>query len=89
MFELALESGWDSEQLHYLSHAAWSMEHGVAALLLGGRIPRTDSNLDTQRMIEFSIDLFLAAVVSGPEKFEQTRMQPRDGAAKVPSSRRS
>ncbi|MDM0084831.1 TetR/AcrR family transcriptional regulator [Variovorax sp. J31P179] len=82
VFELALESGWDSEQLHYLSHAAWSTEHGVAALLLGGRIPRTDSDLDPQRMIEFSIDLFLAAVVSGPEKFEQTRMQP-------PSPRRS
>ncbi|WP_077003297.1 TetR/AcrR family transcriptional regulator [Variovorax sp. KK3] len=74
VFELALESGWDRQQLHYLSHAAWSMEHGVAALVLGGRIPRTDSNLDTQRMIEFSIDLFLAAVVAGPEHFAQSQI---------------
>ena len=74
VFELALESGWDRKQLHYLSHAAWSMEHGVAALILGGRIPRTDSNLDTQRMIEFSIDLFLAAVVAGPETFKRSQM---------------
>lgn len=74
VFELALESGWDKEQLHYLSHAAWSMEHGVAALILGGRIPRTDSNLDTQRMIEFSIDLFLAAVIAGPENFNRSPM---------------
>jgi hypothetical protein len=49
------------------------MEHGVAALILGGRIPRTDSNLDTQRMIEFSIDLFLAAVVAGPENFKRSQ----------------
>lgn len=74
VFELALENGWEKKQLHYLSHAAWSMEHGVAALILGGRIPRTDSNLNTQRMIEFSIDLFLAAVVAGPENFKRREM---------------
>lgn len=74
IFELALESGWDKKQLHYLSHAAWSMEHGVAALVLGGRIPRTDSKLDKLRMIEFSIDLLLAAVVAGPENFKRSRM---------------
>jgi len=73
VFELALESGWNRKQLHYLSHAAWSMEHGVAALILGGRIPRTDSNLETQSMIEFSIDLFLSAVVAGPESFKRIR----------------
>lgn len=74
VFDLALESGWPRKQLHYLSHAAWSMEHGVAALILAGRIPRTDSNLDMQRMIEFSIDLFLASVVAGPENFERIQM---------------
>ena len=73
VFELALESGWNRKQLHYLSHAAWSMEHGVAALILGGRIPRTDSNLETQSMMEFSIDLFLSAVVAGPESFKRIR----------------
>ena len=74
VFDLALENGWDRKQLHYLSHAAWSMEHGVAAPILGGRIPRTDSKLKTQRMIEFSIDLFLAAVAAGPENFQRTQL---------------
>lgn len=67
IFELAIESGWSKSQLHYLSHAAWSMEHGVAALILAGRTPRTDSGLEKQRMIELSIDLFLSAVVAGPK----------------------
>jgi AcrR family transcriptional regulator len=73
VFELALESGWPKKQLHYLSHAAWAMEHGVAALINAGRIPRTDSNLETQSMIEFSIDMFLSAVVAGPESFKRVR----------------
>jgi AcrR family transcriptional regulator len=69
VFDLALENGWPRKQLHHLSHAAWSMEHGVAALILAARTPRTDSGLDTQRMIEFSIDLFLTGVVAGPTAF--------------------
>lgn len=72
VFELALDNGWSREQLNHLSHAAWSMEHGIAALLLAGRTPRTDSSLDAQRMIEFSIDLFLTAVVAGPEAYRRT-----------------
>ncbi|WP_208513407.1 TetR/AcrR family transcriptional regulator [Variovorax paradoxus] len=70
VFDLALENGWPREQLHYLSHAAWSMEHGVAALILAGRTPRTDSGLDMQRMVQFSIDLFLTGVVAGPQAFK-------------------
>jgi len=73
VFDLALESGWTKQHLQYLSHAAWSMEHGVAALILAGRIPRTDSDLKTQSMIEFSIDLFLSAVVAGPAAFARPR----------------
>ena len=69
IFELARESGWPESDLHYLSHAAWSMEHGIAALLLSERTPRTDSNLEPQKMIEFAIDLFLAGIVGGPERF--------------------
>lgn len=69
IFELARESGWPESDLHYLSHAAWSMEHGIAALLLSERTPRTDSNLEPQKMIEFAIDLFLAGISGGPERF--------------------
>jgi AcrR family transcriptional regulator len=66
IFALATESGWPANQLHHLSHAAWSMEHGLAALILADRIPRTDSNLEKQAMIEFAIDMFLRSVTSGP-----------------------
>lgn len=73
VFALARESGWPEDQMHYLSHAAWSMEHGVAALILANRIPRTDSNLDVERMIDFAIDSFLVAVVGGPRRFAEIR----------------
>ncbi|WP_198674674.1 TetR/AcrR family transcriptional regulator [Rhodoferax ferrireducens] len=73
VFELALENGWSRKQLELLSHAAWSMEHGVASLILAGRTPRTDSGLETQGMVEFSIDLFLASVAAGPAEFERLR----------------
>jgi len=73
VFELALASGWAQKDLHYVSHAAWSMEHGVAALILAGRIPRTDSNIEVERMIEFSIEMFLAAVVAGPQLLRRVR----------------
>jgi AcrR family transcriptional regulator len=81
VFALARESGWPEAQMHYLSHAAWAMEHGVAALLLADRIPRTDSNLDTQKMIDFSINAFLVAVVGGPERFAQ--VSDRRGSART------
>lgn len=73
VFALALESGWSQDALHHLSHAAWSMEHGLAALILAGRIPRTDSRLETQQMIEFAIDMFLSAIVQGPKNFQRMR----------------
>jgi AcrR family transcriptional regulator len=76
VFELALQSGWPREKLHHLSHAAWSMEHGVAALILADRIPRTDSHLQTQDMIEFAIDMFLSAVVAGPAMLDSIRRGP-------------
>lgn len=71
IFEFALASGWPKEKLHYLSHAAWAAEHGVAALLLSGRVPRTDSRIETQPMIEFSIDMLLAAIACGPAHFDR------------------
>ena len=66
IFELATQSGWPADKLHYLSHAAWSLEHGLAALILAGRTPRTDSGIDAQAMVEMAIDLFLSAIVAGP-----------------------
>ena len=66
VFDLALAHGWPKTSLEYLSHSAWAMEHGVAALILARRIPREDSGLALQKLIEFAIDFFLASVTSGP-----------------------
>jgi AcrR family transcriptional regulator len=89
VFELALESGWPRRQLHHLSHAAWSMEHGMAALILANRVPRTDSRLEVPDMIAFAIDMFLAAVVAGPEMLQRVRTQLAGGVAKRQPSRAS
>jgi AcrR family transcriptional regulator len=66
VFDLALAHGWPKGSLEYLSHSAWAMEHGVAALILARRVPREDSGLELQKMIEFAIDFFLDSVVAGP-----------------------
>ncbi len=66
VFALALAHGWPRRSLEYLSHSAWAMEHGIAALILARRVPRDDSGLELQKMIEFAIDFFLDSVVAGP-----------------------
>jgi AcrR family transcriptional regulator len=66
VFDLALAHGWPKGSLEYLSHSAWAMEHGIAALILARRVPREDSGLQLQKMIEFAIDFFLDSVVAGP-----------------------
>lgn len=73
IFEYAREIGWPSDELQYIAHAAWATEHGVAALILAGRIPRTDSGIKPDEMIEFAIDLMLSAIARGPEDFKRDR----------------
>jgi AcrR family transcriptional regulator len=68
VFDLALAHGWPKGSLEYLSHSAWATEHGVAALILARRVPRDDSGLELQKMIEFAIDFFLDSVVAGPAR---------------------
>lgn len=70
--DLALASGWPQEQLAHLAHAAWSVEHGVATLLLAGVAPRTDGQMKPDTMVEFSIKLLLSAVAAGPQAMQQT-----------------
>jgi len=75
IFELARVSGWNNQSLEYLSHAAWSMEHGIAALILARRVPRPDSGLELQKMIEFSIDFLLDSIIAGPAAHMKTAKQ--------------
>jgi AcrR family transcriptional regulator len=66
IFDLARERGWPKSAFPYLSHTAWAVEHGIAALILARRVPRDDSHIELQQMIEYAIDFFLASVAAGP-----------------------
>jgi AcrR family transcriptional regulator len=64
----ALERGWDRKSLALVTHAAWSVEHGLATLILSDRAPMGDLPPSIDRMIDFSIGVFLSAVASGPDQ---------------------
>jgi AcrR family transcriptional regulator len=64
---LATENGWDEGLLELVTHAAWSMEHGIATLILSDRVPRSDMPVQTEEMIDFAIASFLSAVAAGPK----------------------
>jgi AcrR family transcriptional regulator len=66
--EFALESGWAKKSLVLVAHAAWSVEHGLATLILSDRVPRMDVPVPVDRMVHFSIGMFLSAVAAGPEQ---------------------
>ncbi|MGU7768662.1 TetR/AcrR family transcriptional regulator [Burkholderia sp. MR1-5-21] len=69
--QLALEHGWPETSLTLVTHAAWSMEHGLATLILSDRVPRSDLPVDLEHMIRFSIGIFLSAIVAGPSHLEE------------------
>ncbi|NDZ17613.1 TetR/AcrR family transcriptional regulator [Variovorax sp. WS11] len=63
---LAVEHGWPKESLELLSHTAWGLEHGIAALLLAGVVPQKESSLNVDELVRFAIDLLLRAIEAGP-----------------------
>lgn len=64
---LAKESGWKKADLNLVTHAAWSMEHGLATLILSDRAPRAESPVPVTDMIEFAIQSLLGAIFGGPD----------------------
>ncbi|OAJ54969.1 hypothetical protein A6V36_09065 [Paraburkholderia ginsengiterrae] len=68
--DAALESGWQKRALPLVIHAAWSMEHGVATLILSDRVPQVTYSVRVDQMIHFSIRMFLSAIAAGPEHLE-------------------
>ena len=83
--DLALALGWTAAQLNLVVHAAWAVEHGLASLILGGRAPRPDREIDIDEMIEFTISLFLSGISAGPAQVE--RGAGKDGKAPAPRGR--
>jgi AcrR family transcriptional regulator len=84
IFDLARERGWPKSAFPYLSHTAWAVEHGIAALILARRVPRDDSHIELQPMIEYAIDFFLDSVAAGPRE----RDKPDSPATPVSASSR-
>lgn len=77
---LAGEHDWPDEHLDLLSHAAWGLEHGIAALMLAKVIPREESTLGLNAIIEFSVNLLLRAIQAGPGS--AVPLPPRPSSAK-------
>ncbi len=76
--QVALECGWQKRALKLVTHAAWSMEHGLATLILSDRVPRSDLPDRLDHMIHFSLSILLSAVTAGPSQLEEViRQLPR------------
>jgi AcrR family transcriptional regulator len=58
--------GWPEGQLKLLVHSAWTVEHGLATLILGDRAPHPDWPVNLKSMIDFSISLFITRITAGP-----------------------
>jgi hypothetical protein len=65
----ARTQGWPDKDLNLVVHAAWSVEHGLATLIIADRVPRFDRKIDVRQMIRFSISLLLTGVAAGPAHF--------------------
>jgi AcrR family transcriptional regulator len=63
---LAIESGWDRADLNLVTHASWSMEHGLATLILSDRAPRAEQHVPVKDLIDFAIMSMLGAITAGP-----------------------
>lgn len=65
--DYARTQGWAQNDLDLVVHAAWSVEHGLAMLLLNDRIPTWGYKMDIKKMaLPFSISLLLNGITAGP-----------------------
>ena len=66
--DFAASKGWAPEDLNLVVQAAWSVEHGLATLLLARRAPFPRRKVDLQEMIHFSVSLLLSGIAGGPRQ---------------------
>ena len=64
--DYARTKGWADKDLNLVVHAAWSVEHGLATLILADRVPFPNRKIDLRQMIHFSVSLLLSGVAAGP-----------------------
>lgn len=64
--DYASDHGWMEQDMALVTHAAWSVEHGLATLIIGDRINAEDRPIDVESMIHFSMALLLSGIAAGP-----------------------
>ncbi len=64
--DFATSKGWPPRDLNLVVHAAWSVEHGLATLLLAHRAPFHRRKVGTEEMIHFSLSMLLSGIAGGP-----------------------
>ena len=78
--DYARSQGWQAKDLELVVHAAWSVEHGLATLILAERIPRYDrSKINVAQVIEFSLAMLMSALAAGPANLSRTARLMRRG----------
>jgi AcrR family transcriptional regulator len=65
---LAIESAWDRADLNLVIHASWSMEHGLATLILSDRVPRPNRSVALSDLIDFTVMSMLGTITAGPSQ---------------------
>jgi AcrR family transcriptional regulator len=65
--DYARTKGWREQDLNLVVHAAWSVEHGLATLILAHRVPFPGRKVDVKQVVHFSVSMMLGAIAAGPE----------------------
>lgn len=64
--DYARDHGWTAADMTLVTHAAWSVEHGLATLIIGDRMNAEDRPVDVEQVIHFSMSLLLSGIAAGP-----------------------
>ncbi len=71
--EFAEMHGWPSSKRNHVVIAAWSVEHGIANLILSNRLPRSSHSVPIDEMIDFSLAVLCAGISAGPAEVKKMR----------------
>lgn len=88
--DYARTQGWAEKDLNPLVHAAWSVEHGLAMLLLARRVPAWGYKMELQQVMPFSLSLLLSGIAAGPDNYTRIAADiGGTGSAAAPARKRS
>lgn len=68
--------GWPKTRLQDVVISAWTVEHGLANLILANRLPRDVHPVSIAETIDFSLAVLFAGIKAGPTLVNQMRDSP-------------